>query len=100
MRIIARNTLVGYSQAHPETKPSLERWFELTKAAKWGSTNDVLATFPKATILNGERVKFEVSGGNYRMIVAFRFDHGIAWIKFLGTHTEYDRIDALTVSQF
>jgi mRNA interferase HigB len=51
-----------------------------------------------AVILNGERARFEVAGGNYRMIVAFNFKHQIAFIKFLGTHAEYDKIDALTVS--
>ena len=51
-------------------------------------------------MLNGERVRFEIAGGDYRLIVAFRFDLQIAWIKFLGTHAEYDKIDALTVSSF
>ena len=61
---------------------------------------DVQAAFPKAKALNGERARFEVAGGNYRLIVAFNFRAGIAFIKFLGTHAEYDRIDALTVSIF
>lgn len=100
MRIIARGTLQLFSERHPETWSSLQRWYQITKAAKWDSTNDVLATFPKATVLNAERVRFEVAGGNFRMIAAFRFDLSIVWIKFLGTHTEYDRIDALTVSQY
>ena len=55
---------------------------------------------PNAKILNGERARFEVAGGNFRMIVAFDFVREIAFIKFIGTHAEYDRIDALKVSQF
>lgn len=62
--------------------------------------NDIQAAFPKSVVLNGERVRFEVAGGNYRMIVAFDFTRRALYIKFLGTHAEYDRIDALTVSQF
>ncbi len=100
MRIIARNTLVEFAEKHPETKPSLERWYTTAKAAKWTSPSDVQAASSKAKVLNGERVRFEIAGGDYRLIVAFRFDLQIAWIKFLGTHAEYDKIDALTVSSF
>ncbi len=47
-----------------------------------------------------ERVRFEVAGGNYRLVAAFDFRRQVAFVKFVGTHAEYDRIDALTVSQF
>jgi len=100
MRIIARQTLVGFIARHPETRPSVEHWFSLTKVAAWKSTAETQATFPKAKVLNAERVRFEVSGGNYRMVVAFDFPRQIAFIKFVGTHAEYDRIDALSVSLF
>lgn len=62
--------------------------------------DDVRAAAPNAKILNGERARFEVAGGNHRMIVAFDFVKGIAFIKFVGTHAEYDRIDALNVALF
>lgn len=58
------------------------------------------AAAPTAKVLNRERVRFEVVGGNYRAVVAFDFRRQIAFVKFLGTHAEYDKIDALTVSQF
>jgi mRNA interferase HigB len=61
---------------------------------------ELRAAFPKAKVLNGERVRFEVAGGNYRMVVAFHFERQIAFTKFLGTHKEYDATDALTVSRF
>ena len=70
------------------------------RAAKWNSMEDVRLAAPKAKILHGERARFEVAGGNFRMIVAFDFAREIAFIKFIGTHAEYDRIDALKVSQF
>ena len=69
------------------------------RAAKWNSMDDVRSGAPKARILNGERARFEIAGGNFRMIVAFDFAREIAFIKFIGTHAEYDRIDALKVSQ-
>ena len=100
MRVIARNTLVGFWNDHPETKVALERWFKRARAAHWTSTDDVQRAAPKCNALNGERVRFEVVGGNYRLVVAFDFHRQAAFIKFIGTHAGYDRIDALTVSQF
>jgi mRNA interferase HigB len=100
MRVIAKNTLVDFYTAHPETKAPLERWHLLIKAGDWSSPAEVQRAFANAVVLNGERIKFEVAGGNYRLICAFNFRARIAYVKFLGTHQEYDRVDALTVSQF
>ncbi|MBI5132023.1 MAG: type II toxin-antitoxin system HigB family toxin [Rhodopseudomonas palustris] len=100
MRVIARNVLVEFWSKHPEAKMSLERWYALTKAAMWASTDEVQKAVPKAKVLNRERVRFEIAGGNFRLIVAFDFRRQVAFVKFVGTHAEYDRIDALTVSQF
>jgi len=100
MRVIARNVLVNFWSRHPEARVSLERWYKLVRAAQWASTDEVQKAAPKAKVLNRERVRFEVAGGNYRLVAAFDFRRQIAFVKFIGTHTEYDRIDALTVSQF
>ncbi len=100
MRIIAWRVLSSYAERHPEAKVPLERWRTLVKAAKWNSMEDVRSAAPNAKILNRERARFEVAGGNYRMIVAFDFAKSIAFVKFIGTHAEYDRIDALNVSLF
>ena len=100
MRLIAWKVLCAYAERHPEAKVSLERWRTLIKAAKWNSMDDVRAVAPNAKILNGRRARFEIAGGNYRMIVAFNFAKGIAFVKFIGTHAEYDRIDALKVALF
>jgi mRNA interferase HigB len=100
MRLIARNVLVGLWDKHPETKVSLERWYQVVKAAHWTATDDMQQAAPKAKVLDGERVRFEVAGGNYRLVVAFDFRRQIVFVKFIGTHAEYDRVDALTVSQF
>ena len=100
MRIVASNTLVAFWEKHPEAKASLTHWQNVTKAADWQNASDVQSGFSKAKALNGERVRFEVAGGNYRLIVAFDFRRAIAFVKFIGTHAEYDRIDALTVTLF
>jgi mRNA interferase HigB len=100
MRIVAWSTLATYVEEHPETKPSLTRWRALVKAAGWTSMDEVRQAAPNAKVLGGERVRFEVAGGNYRLIVAIDFGRQIVFVKFIGTHAEYDKIDALTVSKF
>jgi mRNA interferase HigB len=100
MRLIARSTPVEFAARHPESRASLTYWTSVVKASTWRTAGDVQAAFSKAKALNGERVRFEVAGGDYRLIAAFDFPRGIAFVKFIGTHAEYDRIDALGVSQF
>jgi mRNA interferase HigB len=100
MRIIARKNIVAYFTTHPLTRASLTHWLEVAENADWSSTIEVMADFSKAKTVAAERVRFEVAGGDHRMIVAFHFRRGIAFIKFIGTHAEYDRIDAATVDQF
>lgn len=100
MRIIARSTLVAFGEKHPVAKASLAHWLSVAKPAGWASATDVQVAFSKAKVLNGERVRFEVAGGDFRMVVAFDFRRAIAFVKFIGTHAEYDRIDALTVSRY
>lgn len=100
MRIIARSTIAAFGERHPQARPSLAHWVSVTRAAHFANAQDVQSAFSKAKALNGERVRFEVAGGNYRMIVAYDFPRGIAFVKFIGTHADYDRIDALTVNLF
>lgn len=100
MRVIARNVLVSFWGKHPEAKASLERWYTIVRVAQWTSTDEVQKAAPKAKVLNRERVRFEVAGGNDRLVAAFDFRRQIVFVKFIGTHAEYDRIDALKVSQF
>lgn len=78
----------------------MEHWIAIVSRAEWHNTLAVCTSFSKAKSLNGERVRFEVAGGNYRLVVAFRFDTQIAYVKFIGTHAQYDAIDALSVSAF
>jgi mRNA interferase HigB len=100
MRVIAPSTLVGFWSVHPETKVALERWYKRVRAAHWTSTDEIQRAAPKCKALSRERVRFEVAGGNYRLVVAFDFRRQAAFVKFIGAHAEYDRVDALTVSLF
>jgi mRNA interferase HigB len=97
MRIIKQATLRAFWQMHPETQQPLRAWHDMVSETIWKSMQDVVATFPRAMPLNAERVRFPINGGNYRLITAIHFPSQIVWIKFIGTHAQYDRINALTV---
>ncbi len=100
MRIIKHSTLVDFWRRHPVTEQPLKSWYQIAKGASWRSMNAVQADFPKAKVLNGERARFGICGGNYRLVTAFFFPAGQVWIKFIGTHAVYDKIDALTVDLY
>jgi mRNA interferase HigB len=101
IRIIASSTLRAFSARHPETAVPLDRWLSAVRGGAWSSMSEIKGAFGNVvTILNADRARFKVAGGDYRMVVAFNFRRQIAFIKFVGTHAEYDRIDALAVSQF
>lgn len=100
MRLIALATLSAYWTDHPETRVALQRWSAVVRAASWQTTADVKGSFATAKVLDGERVRFDIAGGDYRLIVSFKFRAQIAFVKFIGTHAQYDRVDALKVSLF
>lgn len=100
MRVIARASLREFWSIHPESRLSLLRWLSVAEAADWTASADIVATFPNAKILNRERARFEIGGGNFRLIVAIKFQARLCFIKFIGTHAEYDKIDALSVSKY
>ena len=100
MRVITRKTVLAFAEKHPETAPGLGHWLAIARGSRWSTMADVQRAFPKAKVLNAERVRFEVAGGNYRMVVAIDFARQIAFVKFIGSHAEYDRVDALRVSRF
>lgn len=100
MRVIARSKILEFSTKHPETDQPLKAWYAKVSNANWQSPHDVLADFGTAKTISSDRVRFKIHGNNYRLIVSFKFSANIAFIKFIGTHSEYDKIDARTVSQY
>ena len=97
MRIIARRTLREYYERNPETKASLEAWYHEVKSIQWSSPADVKLRYPKAKIVGKDRVVFNVLGNRFRLVVAVNYESQTAFIKFLGTHKEYDVIDVREV---
>jgi len=97
MRIIARSTLREYWQKHPDTGQPLKAWFDDTSRANWKTLSDIKDNYANASIIANNRVVFNIKGNNYRLIVHIRYDISIVFIRFIGTHQEYNKIDATTV---
>ena len=100
MRVFNSGTLLDYGKAHADADRAVRELNETLRSAVWTSMRDVQETYPSSVVLNGERAVFHVKGNYYRVIVAFNFQKQGAFIKFVGTHREYDRVDALTVDRF
>jgi mRNA interferase HigB len=98
--LIAASTLHTFAEAHPAAAASLAHWRSIMKAARWANMGEVSATFSKSKVINADRIRFAVAGGAYRLICAIDFGRQIVFVKFIGTHAEYDAIDAATVARF
>jgi len=99
MRIIARRTLREFVAGRrrykdqPAFKAALDAWFDEVKKARWTGTADVKRSYATASIVSADRIVFNIKGNDYRLVVAVDFEKGIAWIKWIGTHKDYDKID-------
>ena len=99
MRIIARRTLRQFVESRAghrdqqALKAALDAWFDEVRKAKWSSTADVKRLYASASIVSSDRIVFNIRGNAYRLLVAVDFEKGIVWIKWLGTHRDYDHID-------
>jgi len=100
VRIIAWANLSDFAEHHPRARQALDHWRIVVRAANWQNMADATAAFSKAKSVSGDRIRYEISGGDYRLIVAYDFRRQVAFVKFIGTHIEYDRIDAATVALF
>lgn len=96
MCVISRKTLKEFWEKHADSEQPLRAWFHETKHANWKSFSDIKARHRSADLLPGNRVVFNIKGNTYRLIVRIHFNTGIAFIRFIGTHAAYDKIDATT----
>ena len=103
MRIIARRTLREFVESRAGRKDRLalkaavDAWFDEVKKARWTSTAAVKRLYATASVVSAERIVFNIKGNDYRLVVAVDFEKGIVWIKWIGTHADYDRIDVREV---
>lgn len=98
VRIFSRATLVDFWLKHPDAELPLRLWFSLVEHASWAGPAEVKARFGTADFIAGNRVVFNIKGNSYRLVVQVKYGPlFLVYIRFVGTHAEYDRIDASTL---
>lgn len=97
MRVIAVSTLRAFWEKHPDAEQPLKAWCEEVVSAAWSQPSDIKAHYRSASVLKNRRVVFNIKGNDYRLIVAIAYKLQIVYVKFVGTHQEYDTVDAETV---
>jgi len=94
LRVISKKILREFWQKHADSEQQLKSWYQETSKVEWKNPNEIKSDYPSASILNNNRVVFNIKGNNYRLIVRINYDYQMVWIRFVGTHSEYDKINA------
>ena len=100
MRVLSKSTLREFWTRHPRAEQPLTAWYDIAKTAKWQHSADLKQTFATASIITSERVVFNIHGNDYRLVAHIDYEFKLVFIRFIGTHSEYDKIDAATVRLF
>ena len=97
MRIITKSTLVEYYEKYPESKTALEEWYRKTQQAKWACFADIKNTFNSVDNIGNQHYVFNITGNDFRLVVVIKMLIKTVLIWFIGTHSEYDKIDAKNI---
>lgn len=97
MRIISRKILREFWERHPDAKQPLQAWYHDAKQAIWKNPSDIKTVYRNVSFIANNRVVFNIKGNNYRLVAAIQYQYGIIYIRFVGTHNDYDKIDAATI---
>lgn len=97
MRIIALSTLREFWRTHPDAEIPLRSWYADASRAGWRKPADIKAAYRSASFIANNRVAFNVKGNDYRLVAAVHYNRGMMFVRFVGTHREYDKIDAATI---
>jgi len=96
-RIFAKSTLREYWQKNPDSEQYLKTCYDTAMSSDWESPNEVKKTYVHASILKNNRIVFNIKGNSFRLVAKFNFEKQWVFIKFIGTHVEYNKIDANTI---
>lgn len=96
-RIFSKSTLKAFWEKHADAEQYLKTWHETVKYADWKTPADIKMTYANASILKNNRIVFNIKGNSYRLIAKFNFEKQWVFIRFIGTHSDYDKIDANTI---
>jgi len=94
MRIISKGILREFWLKHADCEQALKSWYQEADKSNWKSPNDIKAEYPSASILMNNRVVFNIKGNSYRLIAKISYKYQMIWIRFIGTHREYDDVNA------
>ena len=94
MRVISKTILRKFWEKHKDSEQQLKAWHKEATKAKWSNPSDLKAEYPKASILKNGRVVFDICRNSYRLVVKIHFNRKSIYIRFIGTHNEYDKINA------
>ncbi|MFI3331181.1 MAG: type II toxin-antitoxin system HigB family toxin [Rikenellaceae bacterium] len=97
MRIITRNALIEFYTKHSSSKTALEEWYSKVKKAKWSSFVDIKRDFNSVDYIGEQRYVFNIKGNDYRLVVVVKFTMQSIYIRFIGTHQEYDKINCKNI---
>ena len=97
MRVIAKRVLRDFWLKHPLVEQQMKYWHKEMVGASWSSPVHIKNKYPSASILDNQRVVFNIKGNHYRIVIRINYQFKIIWIRFVGTHSEYDQIDAKTI---
>ncbi|WP_421575300.1 type II toxin-antitoxin system HigB family toxin [Stenotrophomonas maltophilia] len=97
MRILAKPVLERFWVKHPAAEQSLKAWYDEAKNAEWRTPQDIRNHYATASFVANNRVVFNIKGNDYRLVVAIAYQYQAVYIKFIGTHAQYDAIDVTTV---
>ena len=94
LRVIAKKILREFWEKHSDCEQQLKSWYQEADKGTWKNLNELKSEYPSASILEDNRVCFNIKGNSYRLIVKINFNYQMMWIRFIGNHAEYDKIDA------
>lgn len=97
LRIIAKKTLRDFWLKYVDAEQQLKAWYQEAEQAHWKGPKDIKQDYPSASFLHDNRVVFNIKGNHYRLIVRISYTYQIVWIRFIGTHAQYDKIDATNI---
>lgn len=97
MRVLSRKSLRQFWDRHPDAREPLQAWYADVKPANWKRPSDIKTTYQTASFISNNRIVFNIKGNKYRIIVVVEYRFGMVFIRFIGTHQEYDRINAETI---
>ncbi len=97
MRVISIKKLRDFWLIHNDSEQQLKAWYQEAEKSTWKTPADIKKKYPKASIVADNRVVFNIKGNDYRLVVKIHYDREIVYIRFIGTHTEYDAIDVTKI---